>query len=174
MNIIPWALTKGGGMKRPRAGLPGLALSLLYFLLPAFSQAQAFPQTQNSFFPIDLFVFIPCAADGEGEWIELTGQLHDRFHVTMDSSGGFLVDLEDNPQAVKGIGQTTGEKYEANGMTKDQIRLKAGFQETYVNNFRIIGQGPASDFLIHDNFHMTITADGQLFSFHENFSGACK
>jgi hypothetical protein len=121
-----------------------------------------------------VFGFVPCAVGGEGELIELTGQLHDLFHVTSDNSGGFHIEFEDNPQDVTGTGQTTGDKYQATGVTQDEAYIKVGFQATFINNFHIIGPGPENNFLVHDNAHITVNADGEVISFHDNFSIECK
>lgn len=45
---------------------------------------------------------------------------------------------------------------------------------TFVNNFRIIGQGPDNNFLVHENLHMTVNPNGALTSFVDNFSLTCQ
>jgi hypothetical protein len=50
------------------------------------------------------------------------------------------------PQVLSGTGETTGDKYQGTGVTKD-TSFKVSFQngqaqQMFVNNFRIIGQGP--------------------------------
>ena len=138
----------------------------------AFAAADSFTSSQN--FPIDILVFVPCAAGGAGELVELTGNLHDVFHVTFTPSGGFRLSASDNPQGISGIGFTTGAKYQGTGMTRFNFGGRVGLEETDVNNFRIIGQGPGNNFLVHDNFHITINANGTVTSFHDNFSVECK
>ena len=130
--------------------------------------------TQNTVFPIDVFVFIPCAAAGAGELVLLSGELHDLFHVTSDGNGGFHVRGHDNPQGVSGTGFSTGAKYQGTGVTQFEFTSKAGFEETDVNNFRIIGQGPGNNYLVHDNFHVTVTAKGEVTASHDNFRIDCK
>lgn len=139
---------------------------------PAFAAATTFTSSQN--FPIDLFVYVTCAAGGAGEFVELTGNLHDLFSVTLDSGGGVHVSLLDNPQGVSGYGMITGAKYQATGETRDGFNSVVGFEETYVNNFKIIGQGPGNNFLIHENFHITVNPDGTVTSYHDNYSVECK
>jgi hypothetical protein len=48
------------------------------------------------------------------------------------------------------------------------------FNQTFVNNFRIIGQGPGNNFVLHENFHLTINANGEVTTVHDNFSADCK
>jgi len=85
-----------------------------------------------------------------------------------------LLSFVDNPQGVSGFSLTTGTKYQATGITRDNFSGRFGFEETFVNNFRIIGQGPGNNFLVHENFHITVNANGTVTSFHDNFSIECK
>src|SRR5437870_5725152 len=72
----------------------------------------------NTKFPIHLSVSVPCANGGDGEVVELTGDLHDMFSYTIDSDGGVHLDVHDNPQGVSGTGLTTGDRYQATGLTR--------------------------------------------------------
>src|SRR5689334_19455813 len=151
-----------------------IVMLMVALLGPTSALAAADSFTVSSKFPIDLVVFIPCAAGGAGEIVELTGNLHDLFHITLDGSGGVHVSFLDNPQGIKGYGWTTGARYQGTGGTHDHFNSKVGYQETFINNFRMIGQGPGNNFLIHENFHITVNANGTVTSFHDNFSIECK
>ena len=77
-----------------------------------------------------------------------------------------------------GSGETTGDKYQATGVTKASS-FKASFQngqaqQTFVNNFRIIGQGPGNNFLVHEVAHITFNANGIVTVFHDSFTIDCK
>jgi hypothetical protein len=125
---------------------------------------------------IDLVVFIPCAANGSGEIVDLSGPLHTLITFTINGnnvSGKFHF----QPQGISGVGETTGNKYQATGVT--QQTFKASLQNgqtnlTFVNNFRIIGQGPGNNFLVHETLHLNFNADGTLTVFHDNFRVVCK
>jgi hypothetical protein len=130
--------------------------------------------TTNSVFPIALVVFVSCANGGAGEDVALTGNLHDLFHVTLDGTGGFHLRALDNPQGVAGTGLTTGDKYQGTGVTQFTLNGKVGLTETFVDNFRIIGQGPGNNFLVHENFHVTVNPNGTVTSLHDNFTVECK
>jgi hypothetical protein len=156
-----------------RTSMNGLFLALLlsmFGLLPVPVSAA----TQNSIFPITIFVFVPCANGGAGEVVELTGNLHDLFDVSTNANGGFHIKVQDNPQGVSGTGLTTGAKYQGTGVTSSESNFNVGSQQTSIDNFRIIGQGPGNNFLVHDNFHVTVNANGVVTSFHDNFSIECK
>jgi len=125
---------------------------------------------------ISLTVFVPCAAGGAGEIVDLSGPLHTLVTFTINGnnvSGKFHF----QPQGIRGVGETTGNKYQATGVTQETF--KASLQNgqanlTLVNNFRIIGQGPGNNFLVHENLHLNFNADGTLTVFHDNFRVVCK
>jgi hypothetical protein len=45
---------------------------------------------------------------------------------------------------------------------------------TYINNFRMIGQGPGNNFLVHTTNHVTINANGEATATVDNTSTECK
>jgi hypothetical protein len=125
---------------------------------------------------IDLTVFVPCAANGAGEIVALNGPLRTLVSFTINGNNvsGYF---HSQPQGIVGVGGTTGTKYQATGIT--QQSFKTAFQNgqanlTYVNNFRIIGQDPGNNLLVHETLHITFNADGLLTVFHDNFSVDCK
>jgi hypothetical protein len=128
----------------------------------------------NTRFPINLSVAVPCANEGAGEVVELSGDLHDLFSYTIDSNGGVHLDVHDNPQGVSGTGLTTGDRYRATGVTRFNLNSTDTMEVTLVNNFRVIGQGPGNNLLVHDNLHVTVNANGELTASHDNFRVECK
>jgi hypothetical protein len=124
--------------------------------------------------PVDIGVFIPCAADGAGEVVFLTGNLHVLLRFTMDEAGGIHVASHFQPQGISGNGQTTGDKYQGTGVTQDEFNARVGVEETFINNFRIVGQGPGNNFLLHENFHITFNAHGVPTASVDNFSVDCR
>jgi hypothetical protein len=99
--------------------------------------------TSSAVIPIDIGVFVPCALNGAGEVVLLSGDLHVLFHFTDDGAGGFHVMSEANPQGISGTGLTSGDKYQGTGVTRQNFNSGAPlpFNSTFVNNFRIIGEG---------------------------------
>ena len=125
--------------------------------------------------PINLGVFVPCAVGGAGEVVLLSGNLHSLYHFTDDGAGGFHVMSENNPQGVSGTGTISGDKYQATGVTLQHFNTSGlPFNQTYVNNFRIIGEGPDNNYLVHQTFHVTVNAKGQLTASVNNFSIECR
>jgi hypothetical protein len=132
--------------------------------------------TTNDETDIFLTVYIPCAAGGIGEVVDLNGPLHTLISFTVSNnsvSGKFHF----QPQGISGVGEVSGVKYQATGITDETFKtsLQNGQANlTFVNNFRIIGQGSANNFLLHETFHFTVNADGTTIVLHDNFTVDCK
>jgi hypothetical protein len=69
-----------------------------------------------------------------------------------------------NPQGITGVGLTSGATYHATGETQGTttIKAKGGISDTFVNNFKIIGEGSAPNFLQTDVIHLTVNANGDV------------
>ena len=67
-----------------------------------------------------------------------------------------------------------GDTYHATGETLETFNGKVGFDDTYVNHFKIIGTGTGNNLLIHENFHITVNAKGVVTAYVDNFSAECK
>jgi hypothetical protein len=119
-------------------------------------------------------VFVPCADGGNGELVVFEGNLHVLTAVTFDRRGGVHVKTHNQPQGLTGVGQTTGDQYQATGVTQDEFNAKVGQTYTFVNNFRIIGQATGNNFLVHETYHLTINANGTVTAVHDNFTIDCK
>jgi hypothetical protein len=150
-------------------GVVGLTL----FAGVGITHGSASDGATSTSFPININVFVPCAAGGAGEVVDLSGDLHVVFNVTVASNGSFHAISSANPQGVSGTGETTGAKYQGTGVTHSNFNGNVGFETSFVNNFRIIGQGPDNNLLVHENFHITVHPDGTVTGFVDNFSVVC-
>jgi hypothetical protein len=133
--------------------------------------------TENDKTPYTMTVSVPCANDGAGETVELTGELHILTTFTEDGGGGIHMKMHYQPQAVHGVGLTTGDKYNAVGVTQETHNIAFDgfpYEDTYVNNFRIIGQGKGNNYLVHETWHVTINANGEVTAEVDNYSVECK
>lgn len=52
--------------------------------------------------------------------------------------------------------------------------MSAGFQTMFVNNFRIIRQGPGNNLLVREALHVTVNAKGDITATVDNLSVDCK
>jgi hypothetical protein len=145
---------------------------------PADSPAPSFAAvtfTESISFPVDIAVFIECADGGAGEGVIVSGNLHSMFHSTSNANR-FTTVIHNQPQGVSGTGLTTGDKYQGTGATLETITgslVNGQFSNTFVNNFRMIGQGPDNNFTVHQTFHVTFNANGELTASVDNFTADC-
>jgi hypothetical protein len=131
--------------------------------------------SSSAIIPISIGVFVPCAMNGAGEMVFLSGNLHTLFHFTDDGAGGFHGMNESNPQGVSGTGSSSGDSYQGTGVTLSHFNTSGlPFNQTFVNNFRIIGQGNGNNVLVHQTFHITVNANGQVTAVVDNFSAECR
>jgi hypothetical protein len=57
----------------------------------------------------------------------------------------------------------------------DTLALTGGASEfTFINNFRLIGQGPDNNLQVHQTIHTTINANGTVTSVVNNTSVECQ
>jgi len=144
---------------------------MIALIAPAHAAMQLNDRTE-----IALTVFVPCADGGAGEVVDLAGPLHTLISFTINGSNvsGYS---HFQPQEIVGVGEATGVKYQATGVTQESFKtafLNGQANLTYVNNFRIIGQGPGNNFLVHETLHLTFNANGTVTVVHDNFSIACQ
>jgi hypothetical protein len=126
----------------------------------------------NEILPTSLYVYVPCA----NEIVELQGDLHYLSHLTINGNH-FVSKDHFNPQGISGVGWTSGDKYQATGVTQYKSSgsfVNGQYTYTYINNFKIIGQGSGNNFLIHENFHITVNANGTVTVYRDNISVECK
>lgn len=140
---------------------------------PRFS---ATPSTTNEVVPFAIDVFVPCANGGVGEVVSASGRLHFLFVIVFNGAGGATFKSHSQPQGVSGVGQTTGVKYQGTGVTQDITSFGADFPitQTFINNFRFIGQGPGNNYLVHSTTHVTVNANGQITAEVNNVSVECR
>jgi len=152
-----------------------VVLALVVSALPALSQATTL--TTNIEIPINIGLFVPCAAGGAGEAVTVAGTLHVLNIITIDAAAG-IIRLQEhfNPTGVVGTGFTTSDKYRGTGITRTSFNLTpAGtFEFTHINRFNIIGQGRAANFAVRETVHTTVLADGTVTSTVGNFTTECK
>jgi hypothetical protein len=136
--------------------------------------AKATTFTSNEKQPVDEIIFVPCANNGAGENVELTGNVHILIHTTLNGNN-FNTKYHVQPQGISGVGLTTGIRYHGSGVTQQQIKgsLKnETYTETDINNFKIVGNGV--NYRIHVNTHITVNANGETTGTVNNFTSDCK
>jgi hypothetical protein len=116
--------------------------------LVAATSASAIAYTEK--IPFDT-VLAPEEACGEA--IHLSGTLLAQFTFTESSGGNVEIGFHFNPQGITGVGLKLG---------TTTIKVTGGISDTFVNNFKIIGEGSAQNFLQTDVIHLTVNANGDV------------
>lgn len=122
-------------------------------------------------------LWISCANEGAGENVTLSGELVIRSHLVEDENGGSHLWTFFRPSNVVGVGASSGLRYRGTGETfEGEVYASDGAPAVYtmVNNFRIIGQGPGNNLLMHMVVHQTWNADGELVADVDFSDSSCK
>lgn len=152
-----------------------LPLCVIGAIVAGVSVAQA-AITTNDVQTIAFANFVPCANGGAGEVISGSLQLHTLTTVTVNGNK-LSAKFHFQPQSSTLVGASTGDAYQATGVTQGSFNgtFRNGlYTETDVNNFRLIGSGPGNNLLMHEEFHMTIDANGDTTVEDDNLSIDCK
>jgi hypothetical protein len=137
-------------------------LATLTLITPLATNAEVITQSEV---PLDTIVSNPCALNGRGEMVALSGEEHAVFIVTSDAKGGLHISTHFNNQGVGGVGLTTGDRYRGTGNNRFSSSSRAAMSEfTFVNNFHLISAGAGSNLLLHETVHVTINANGEVTS----------
>ncbi len=129
----------------------------------AFNQSSAAKSSGSvESVPYERTLFVSCANAGAGEDVELTGTINIVDQIIRNDHG-FTLTYHTNPQAVTGVGLSTGDKFTASGGSEGTITgafENEQYTGYYVEQLRIIGQN--SSFIVNYKFHITITSDGKI------------
>jgi hypothetical protein len=126
-----------------------------------------------------LSAFIPCADNGNGETaVAIDPWIHVIIRQVADASGGTHYSGMGHPIGNWNyVGQTTGDVYIATGLTRWVENTEtdwAPYTWTFVNSFKLIGPGSASDLRITQVEHYTWNANDVLTAEVSNVSVECK
>jgi len=126
-----------------------------------------------------LSAFIPCADNGNGETaVAIDPWVHLIIRQIVDASGGTHFSGMGHPIGNWNyVGQTTGDIYNATGLTRWVENTEtdwAPYTWTFVNSYKLIGRGAASDLRITQVEHYTWNANDVLTAEVSNVSVECK
>ena len=126
--------------------------------------------------PFNASLWVPCANGGAGEYVALSGVIEFSTHDVLDGDGGTHERKMMRPSGVSGVGATTGLHYRGTGMSfmSEGVSTDGASAYSYVNNFRIIGQGPGNNVLVHAVVHQTTNAEGVVTAEVNVSSSSCK
>jgi hypothetical protein len=135
-------------------------------LVTQSAQAQAFAFTASQTLPVSGSLSNPC-----GEDVAVVGSLHDLYHSTFNSAGGFNFVFHDNPQGISGVGVVTGQGYRAVGSSSEKIHLLANATLSYEDHFLLVSS--ANKYHLAITFHGTVIPAGSITSLVEDVRITC-
>ena len=153
------------------------SLTTMALLVLAFTATDAAAQAESQKIPFAQVAFVPCADGGAGENVLIEGTLHILSKFSFDANGGVHVKLHFQPQGATGTGLSTGDVYHATGVTQETLNINASglpITNTFINSFKIIGEGPNNNLLIQETVHVTINENGELTANVVNLSAECR
>jgi hypothetical protein len=110
--------------------------------------------------------------DCTGEQIPITGHEHLVSSVTQEGVGtfhvGFHADL-----ILKGTSLLTGASYIVNQTVDEHVTVAAGFEDTFVLPFILVGKGGVPNEVLLATFHITVRPDGTVTSLIDNLRIKC-
>jgi hypothetical protein len=135
-------------------------------VMPVSAQATATTES----IPFDTYI-VAC----NGDLVHLSGTLLGVFTETATPSGGFVFSSHFQPQGVQGVDLVTGTIFRATGLTRDIVIFvpPGGITETFINQFHIQATTGEESFIVSEVFHITITANGDITAFVDNFRATC-
>ena len=119
--------------------------------------------------------YVPCANGGSGEWVELSGTIHEVMSLTINGNN-FMMKINYNTLGYSGVGLDTGDKYQATQVTNNLIKgsfVNGQYAENYLVTFKLVGPGKENNVLVHYNVHITINANGDITVQRDNLSTEC-
>ena len=136
----------------------------------------ALVSTTNEVVPNEFTEFVSCANGGAGELVHVTGSIHRVFTTVVNANGGVMVRARFQIQGTKGVGLTTGDRYQASGVTQTTEHLAGQLPIVFalIHNLRLVGPGPDNNLLAHQVVHVTISANGVVTSNVDKFDITCR
>jgi hypothetical protein len=108
--------------------------------------------------------WIPCANNGNGEYVQFEGYVHFTYVTTVNNNHFTLV-TQINPNEVSGVGLTTGDKYVASGGSQEV------YSGSFINGqsiakgsakFKFTGSGPGNNFSVVFIGKVIVNANGEV------------
>lgn len=105
--------------------------------------------------------FVPCAAGGDGEWVSISGTMHERWMFHVDAGGNEHVTVTMNPQGLTGTGEVTGDVYNTVGV----LRYTANYDPTrevvnVANRTTFLARANGARFDVVSRYHVVKHPDG--------------
>lgn len=143
----------------------GIAVAALLLGIPVAPAGGAV--TANTTIPIDGTEFVPCANEGVGEMVHITGVLHSVQHETNTPRGAWNGGETIQQHHLEAVGLSTGTRYRAVSVGNSSITGSTpedpltDRSRTFVQNFLLVAPGPNNNLLWHEVIHVTTNENGE-------------
>ncbi|HEX9109402.1 MAG TPA: hypothetical protein VF832_19300 [Longimicrobiales bacterium] len=142
-------------------------------------RADAASSTVSYDVPFKRVRFVSCANGGAGEWVAVSGTMHNVLSFTTSATGIDHLLYHHQLENVSGTGQSTGDAYQYVGGANESAVLglgtaiNVGETFTVAEQFTLVEQGAGPTFQLQQLFHVTVNPDGTLTSYVEDGSVTC-
>jgi hypothetical protein len=120
---------------------------------------------------VERATFAPDLCNGGGLHLEATW--HHMYALTFDGAGGVHVKEHYNVQG-QGSDPATGVDYVLSDVANSEYNAKVGFESTYTEAYDVIAKGQAPNQTVLIDRHITVTPNGDVTSYHDNFRIKCQ
>lgn len=150
-------------------------IGIIAFLASGWTVLNA-PAPKTILFEIEYHDFIDYSETIDnscaGEVIDWSGKIHRKAKVIVYDDGTLEVDGHYNNQGVKGVGQTTGKKYQWSSTANIKLEAFVGLPEHVVQHGNITTKGGLVS-KTSRNMHMTINGNGEITHFFDEVTDEC-
>jgi hypothetical protein len=108
-----------------------------------------------------------------GDEFEGTGTFHDLLALTFDGAGGVHVKFHENFHG-KASDAIAGIDYVGADASNSEFNARVGLEATSTVHYNLIAKGKAPNVLLAGDFHITVTPNGDVSSFHDHFRIVCQ
>ena len=152
-----------------------LSIVMLAAVCVAAPASQA--ETTVTAVPLDIVPFIPCANNGAGEFVALSGTLRETITVVQETQpvGYKMLRFQFTWTGFSGVGLATGNSYVLAGTAAPMAILSDnGYLTTYVSIWRLIGLGASPDLRIQQVLVTSFDSSTGVITRHvDKFSSTC-
>jgi len=132
--------------------------------------------TQEQLFEETYELALPRITNCVGETIMVTGRTRMFLQGVIVPGDKFQGTFHMTEQGSSGVGLITGLSYQFVQTQNEGVRIEGGlpYTGTAVFDRRVISQGNTPNFHLHNTFHFTITANGELVVYRDDSSRTCQ
>ena len=135
-----------------------------------FAPKASAEQTSSSDIPFNTGALNPC----NGQLVSIAGVEHSMINVTQTPGGNLTISQHTNYSDVKGT-DPLGNTYVVHDSDNPTMHFsgQGGEVLTFPQSFALVTRGSAPNFEVHVLFHVTITPNGDVSAFVDNFTSTC-